>query len=48
MFKRKQCNQCGWELKLFEKQKFCSNDCASTYDRNKREYEEHKNRNKNK
>mgnify|MGYP003482597467 CR=1 FL=1 len=40
--KRKSCKQCGWELKFLSRQNFCSEECVSTWDRNKREYEESK------
>lgn len=35
IFKRKQCKQCGWELKLFSNQKFCSEKCVYTYEKSK-------------
>jgi hypothetical protein len=30
-FKRKQCKQCGWELKLFTKLDYCSVECQKTH-----------------
>lgn len=41
MFRRKQCKQCGWELKLFSKQNFCSEHCVSVWDKDKKEREQY-------
>lgn len=46
LFKRKQCKQCGWELKLFSGQKFCSVECVALWEKNLREYEELKRKNR--
>lgn len=40
LFKRKRCKQCGWNLSTFSRQNFCSEQCASLFDKIKRECEE--------
>ena len=44
LLKRKRCKQCGWELKLFSRQNFCSEQCVSIWDKDKREHEEYEKR----
>ncbi|MCA1025732.1 hypothetical protein LCM23_06480 [Cytobacillus kochii] len=39
IFKRKRCKQCGWELSILSRQKFCSEHCVDTWERDKRESE---------
>lgn len=39
-FTQKRCKQCGWELGFFSRQKFCSEQCASIWDKDNREHEE--------
>lgn len=42
--KRKRCKQCGWDLNFLSRQNFCSVQCASTWDKDKREREEYEKR----
>lgn len=30
-FKQKRCQQCGWELGIFSKDRFCSDECIKIY-----------------
>lgn len=39
-FKQKRCKQCGWELGIFSRQKFCSEQCVSIWDRDNKERED--------